>query len=203
VEEPAVKNTNLAAAFDRWFLNLFPRESVFVYNGGGYQTLSFIPTLATMILGLIAGQVLRRESAPRDKVRWLALGGAALLLGGLLLHGLGLCPIVKRIWTPAWTLFSGGLCFWILAGLYQIIDVWGYSKWAFPLLIFGMNAIALYWMHWTLNGFILDSFRIHLGQEIFLLLGEPFETLLGGIAILAVNWGVLFWMYRNKVFVRI
>ena len=50
------KNSNLAWAFDTWFLNLFPREKVFTNNGGGYSTLSFIPTLGTMILGLVAGR---------------------------------------------------------------------------------------------------------------------------------------------------
>jgi hypothetical protein len=49
------KNQNLGSAFDTWFLNLFPRKAPFTANGGGYLTLSFIPTLATMILGLIAG----------------------------------------------------------------------------------------------------------------------------------------------------
>ena len=53
-------NSNAAWAFDTWFLNLFPRKKPFVGNGGGYSTLSFIPTLGTMILGLLAGGVLRR-----------------------------------------------------------------------------------------------------------------------------------------------
>src|SRR5437870_184343 len=58
------KNSNLAWAFDTWFLNLFPRKTPFVANNGGYATLSFIPTLGTMILGLIAGGWLRRASSP-------------------------------------------------------------------------------------------------------------------------------------------
>src|SRR4029077_10781612 len=49
------KNANLGHAFDTWFLNLFPRERPFIANRGGYLTLSFIPTLGTMVLGLIAG----------------------------------------------------------------------------------------------------------------------------------------------------
>ena len=55
--------------FDQWFLNLFPREEPFRYNGGGYATLSFIPTLGTMILGLIAGTILCSDRTPRAKVR--------------------------------------------------------------------------------------------------------------------------------------
>ena len=72
------KNSNLAWAFDTWFLNLFPREQPFKYNGGGYATLSFIPTLATMILGLIAGGVLRRRSAGLDEDRLADRGGRRL-----------------------------------------------------------------------------------------------------------------------------
>ena len=58
------KNGNLASTFDRWFLNRFPRESPFTHNGGGYATLSFIPTLGTMLLGLIAGGWLRGQGGP-------------------------------------------------------------------------------------------------------------------------------------------
>ena len=65
------KNTNLAWAFDNWFLNLFSRPRPFTHNGGGYATLSFIPTLGTMILGLIAGRLLRSDRTAFAKVRWL------------------------------------------------------------------------------------------------------------------------------------
>ena len=61
------KNTNLAWAFDTWFLNLFPRERPFANNGGGYATLSFVPTLGTMLLGLLAGGVLRDPAARRQR----------------------------------------------------------------------------------------------------------------------------------------
>src|SRR5262249_5030845 len=65
------KNSNLAWAFDTWFLNRLPRAKSFVANGGGYSTLSFIPTLATMILGLLAGGVLKRTWKGWAKVLWL------------------------------------------------------------------------------------------------------------------------------------
>ena len=63
------KNTNLAARVDQWFLNLFPRERPFVYNGGGYLTLNFVPSLATMIFGLLAGGVLRSARAGPEKLQ--------------------------------------------------------------------------------------------------------------------------------------
>src|SRR5437773_2061262 len=98
------KNSNLAWAFDTWFLNLFPRERAFGFNGGGYATLSFIPTLGTMILGLIAGGLIRSERAPWAKVQWLLIAGMIGLVSGAVIGWLGLCPVVKRIWTPTWTI---------------------------------------------------------------------------------------------------
>src|SRR5713226_2187803 len=99
------KGDNFGNAFDQWFLNLFPRVKPFVENNGGYLTLSFIPTLGTMILGLAAGQWLR-AAAPAIPMRRLLAAGGIGIASGLLLHFAGVCPIVKRIWTPAWTLFS-------------------------------------------------------------------------------------------------
>lgn len=197
------KNVNFASAFDQWFLNLFPREKPFIYNGGGYLTLSFIPTLGTMILGLLAGNVLRSERVPMGKFQWLCVAGIVSIIAGLLLHFLGLCPIVKRIWTPSWTLFSGGWCFLILASLYFLIDMKEFKRWTFPLVVIGMNSITIYCMSWLMEGFVLDSLRIHLGHDAFSIFGEPYETLVSGTAIILVFWLILFWMYRKQIFIRI
>lgn len=197
------KNTNLAAAFDQWFLNLFPRETPFVYNGGGYVTLSFIPTLGTMILGLIAGRILKMDSSYLKKIGWLIFVGALCIVSGILLQQYLLCPIVKRIWTPAWALYSGGWCLGILAFSYAIIDAMNLKAWTFPLVVIGMNSIAIYCMAWLMEDFVIESFKIHLGQNIFLLAGEPYETLLSGSAVIVTFWLILHWMYKNKIFIRI
>ena len=140
------KNSNLAWAFDTWFLNLFPRSNPFTRNGGGYATLSFIPTLATMILGLLAGGTLRTPSTRWAKIVWLCVAGCIGLAAGWGLGELGICPVVKRIWTPSWVLFSGGWCFLLLAGFYAVLDIIGVRFWAFPLRVIGMNSIAAYCM---------------------------------------------------------
>ena len=197
------KNSNLACAFDTWFLNLFPRPKPFEFNGGGYATLSFIPTLGTMILGLIAGEILRSSRASWAKVRWLAIAGGAGLLSGLLLGWLGICPVVKRIWTPSWTLFSGGWCFLILAGLYIATDIKRWKSWAFPLVVIGMNSIAIYCMTWLFEDFFLTTLKVHLGQNAFRILGAAYEPLLHGVAVLILFWLLLYWMYRRRLFLRI
>lgn len=196
------KNANLGLAFDQWFMNLFPRVKPFVANGGGYLTLSFIPTLGTMILGLIAGRWLRTES-PRIPMKRFVLAGVIGIAAGLLLHFTGICPVVKRIWTPSWTLFSGGACFLLLAGFSWVIDVKRYRKWAFPLVVIGMNSIAAYLIAHLFDRFIPDSFRIHLGPKFFEFAGAGLEPLMQGIAILLAYWLILFWMYRRKIFLRI
>ncbi len=197
------KNSNLAWAFDTWFLNLFPREKPFLYNGGGYATLSFIPTLGTMILGLLAGGILRRTWPGWAKLLWLCAAGAAGLLAGWGLGELGLCPVVKRIWTPSWVLYSGGFCFLFLAGFYALLDLLGVRFWAFPLRVIGMNSIAAYCMAGLFEGFAISSLNTHFGEQIFKTLGEAYEPLLRGAAVLLVLWLILFWMYRRKIFLKI
>ncbi|MGA3188380.1 MAG: DUF5009 domain-containing protein [Bryobacteraceae bacterium] len=195
------KNSNLGNAFDQWFLNLFPRVRPFVANGGGYLTLSFIPTLGTMILGLAAGRWLIADS-PRIPMKRLLIAGVAGIAAGLLLHFAGVCPIVKRIWTPSWTLFSGGLCFLFLAAFSWIVDMRGYRKWALPLIVIGMNSMAAYLMAHVFESFLADSFRIHLGHA-FQVFGTGVEPFVRGSAILLAYWLMLFWMYRRKIFLRV
>lgn len=197
------KNENFSAAFDRWFLNLFPREEPFVYNRGGYQTLSFIPTLATMILGLLAGGVLRSGMDDRERLRWLIVAGAIGVVSGWLLNALGICPLVKRIWTPSFTLWSGGLCFLFLAAFHYVVDLKGWQKWAFPLVILGMNSIAAYCADWLWMSFVSEALVRHLGHGPFLLFGPAYEPLLLGAATLFVLWLILYWMYRRRIFLRI
>ena len=197
------KNSNLAWAFDVWFLNLFPRERPFAFNGGGYATLSFIPTLGTMILGLLAGGILRRDQPPRARLRWLALAGLAGIGSGWLLGAAGLCPIVKRIWTPSFTLWSGGVCLLLLAGAYALVDVYGHRRWAFPLVVIGMNSIAAYCLYELTARFIAASLRTHLGDATFRVAGDPYLPFVQGLAVVLVMWLILFWMYRRRIFLRI
>ena len=200
------KNSNLAWAFDTWFLNLFPRETPFLFNEGGYATLSFIPTLGTMLLGLLAGRWLRSDLPVRAILKRFLISGIAGIALGVLLHVTGICPIVKRIWTPAWVLFSGGLCFWLLTLFQYAVEVASreqWKRWAFPLIVVGMNSIAIYCLVHLIDGFIINSFHIHFGHGPFLVFGPAFEPLLTGMATLAVFYAILWWMYRRNLFIRI
>jgi predicted acyltransferase len=198
------KNTNLAWAFDTWFLNLFPRKTPFTHNDGGYATLSFIPTLGTMILGLIAGGWVRDAAPAAKKLGLLVAAGIGCLAAGLALQYLGICPIVKRIWTPPWVLYSGGWCFLLLAAFYLVVDVAGLRAWAFPLRVIGMNSIAAYFLaHYPFRDFFARSLQTHLGPDFFKYWGDPYQEFALGVGVLAVEWLILFWMYRRGIFLRI
>jgi predicted acyltransferase len=197
------KNSNLSWAFDVWFLNLFPREAPFRFNEGGWSTLSFIPTLATMMLGLWSGEWLKTTRSSMEKFKGLVAAGVALTLAGLILQWLHICPIVKRIWTSSYTLYSGGLVILILAGLYGAVEIKGWKRWLFPLLVIGANSIAIYVLSWTVEDFLSEAIVRHAGRAPFLVFGPPFEPVLLGIAVLVIFWLVLYWMYKRKIFVRI
>ncbi len=156
-----------------------------------------------MILGLIAGRVIRDDRAPWDKVKWLAIAGVIGLIAGAALGWFGICPVVKRIWTPSWTLFSGGWCMMFLAFFYALMDVQKWKSWSFPLMVIGANSIAAYCISHLFEKFIVQNLATHFGKNIFLPFGESYEPVMRGAWILLIMWAVLFWMYRRKIFLRI
>lgn len=202
------KNTNAAAKFDEWFLNLFPTEQPFSFNQGGYLTLSFIPTLGTMLLGLIAGIILKPSTATNQtnqnsKIIKLTVIGGLLVLAGWGLGQMGICPIVKRIWTPSWTIFSGGFCFLILAFFFSLVDNLHWKWLVYPLVVIGANSITAYFIAETFFGSIKNNLKTHFGKTTFSYFGNEYQTIFIGSCVLLIAWLILWWMYRKKLFIRI
>ena len=225
------KHVNAAAGVDRKLLNVLPSEKEkfrgkkFWVNEGGYQTLNFIPSLATMLLGLMAGTVLRSSQPDGEKVKWLLKAGAICFGVSMALDtsiwpiaipqcDWHLAPIVKRIWTPGWAVFSSGWTFWMLAAFYWVIDIRQWRLWSWPLMIVGMNSIAMYVMAQLMKSWVGDAMKTHLttidalfGWKhgiSFVLFGEhPFATPLTYAARLFGLWLICVWLYRRKIFVRV
>ncbi|MBO0701174.1 MAG: hypothetical protein J2P46_22445, partial [Zavarzinella sp.] len=204
-------NTNPAAAFDRWFLNLFGREKEFIGNGGGYATLSFIPTLATMVLGLIAGTWMKAELPRRALWLRLFLAGVLCTAAGVGLEAAGICPIVKPIWTPAWTLYSGGICFLFLLAFTLLFDNGSpLRQLAFPLVVIGANSIFIYCAYHLTGGWVKETLKTHLalpekywGFKTYEVFGPAYETAVRGALVILVFWLVLLWMYRKRIFIKL
>jgi len=100
-------------------------------------------------------------------------------------------------------LFSDGWCLLILAGFYLIIDIWNQRTWAFPLRVVGMNSIAAYMISWLFADFITEALLRHLGQGTFEILGKTYEPFLLGAGVMLVEWLILWWLYRRKIFLRV
>ncbi len=170
----------------------------FFSSGSGYTwVLSSITFTATVMLGVLAGHLLRSEKTKPAKFIWLfALGIGCLLLG--MLWNIWF-PIIKHLWTSSMVLFAAGWSYLLLALFYLIIDVWGFKKWAFGFVVIGMNAIAVY------MSIQLFNFR-HIGNIFVGGLSErlgDWNNLVQAIAAFAVIWLILYWMYRKKTFIKI
>ncbi len=216
------KSANVGQAIDLWLLNQLPQTEPFRYNSGGYQTINFLPSLVTMLLGLMCGELLRSGRSDGQKLAILILAGLGGLVLGQLLNwnGSGPCPLVKRIWTPTWAIFSGGWCCLILEGLFAVIDVLKLRFWAFPLVVVGANSMAIYCMGMLLDPWTTRTFKTHLGQEIFnlkLTVGnhiyylvdqriqptvDLYAPTIQAVMVGLVYWLICLWMYRNRIFIR-
>lgn len=194
---------NAGLNFDKWFLNLFPREREFIYNEGGYVTINFLGTLSTMVFGLLAGNVIRVLRDDKMIFQRFSKYGIILILSSLLVHYLGLSPIVKRIWTPSWVLFSAGWCFIFLA-----IFTWLSNK-RFDLSIMtflkivGVNSIAAYMIAHLLPEFIINNLNTHFGGIFNQLSNESISEIMRGGIVFFIELVILRWMYAKKIFIKI
>ena len=106
---------------------------------------------------------------------------------------------MKRIWTPSWTLFSGGWCFLLLPAFYAVVDLAGWRKPAFPLVVIGMNSIAAYMIAHLFEDFIRGSLRTHLGAGHVRGLRQRVRAVRhGAVRSCSCYWLILFWMYQTE-----
>lgn len=188
----AMEGQNLGTTVDRWLLG-----RTYSYH---YVGLNAVPSTATIILGVMAGQVIRRGRDPSRTARSLAVAGLAGVALGLALSPW--FPIIKRIWTPSFTVYSAGWVTLMLAGSYWLIDVRGWRRWAFPLVVVGMNSIAAYVMANAFAGWFRGATGAWLGL-VAPLLGPVWLPVLQHALFAGLAWCVLFWCYRRQLFFKV
>ncbi len=135
------KAGNLAGWVDR---NYLPGKILEPYYGLGDNEglLSTIPAVATTLLGVLAGGWLRSDRRPWTRVAGLLAAGLVALAVGVLWGSS--FPIIKNLWTSSFVLVAGGLSLLLLALFHAVIDVLGWSRWAFFFAVIGANAITIY-----------------------------------------------------------
>ena len=206
---PWSMNGNLAHRFDVWLLNKFPRpdDVPYVSNPGGYQTLNFVPSIATMLIGLLCGRVLRGETKHGPRLLKLVLIASVCLGAGVLLDET-VCPIVKRIWTPSWTLFSAGWTVGLLAAFYVLCDVLPLKVAFVPLIAIGMNSLLMYLLGQLAADWTGEQIETHVAGLIALATPEgwSWERFVAAVipfAVVAAFWLLAAVLYRQRIFVRI
>src|SRR5262249_55249964 len=117
-----------------------------------WVNINFLTSTVTTLFGVWTGQLLRTTKTHGEKMRILAVCAAACLAVGYLIHPWN--PIIKRICTVSFTLFSAGWVLLMLLAFYWVVEVKGYRKWTFPLVVVGANSIFIYSLEQVLREWI-------------------------------------------------
>lgn len=203
---------NLAGWVDRALLegHLWSQSA---HWGDPEGLLSTLPAVVTCLLGIFAGEWLRSGAAENRKVVGLAAAGAAGWSAGWL-WGLAF-PVNKQLWTSSYVLLTAGIALLLLAAFYHVIDVRRSRRWAFPLVVYGMNAITVF-VASSLIARVLVMVRVGEGEgdgialktwlyeRLFLSWADPVNASLAFAVAYVLAWlGVVWWLHRRRIFLKV
>ena len=189
-------DANLAAYLDRKLMTGHLWEGTRDPEGA----LSTLPAIATTLCGVLAGEWLRTSHRPRQKAAWMFASGVTGLIAGEL-WGIWF-PINKNLWTSSYVLLTAGFATVCLALCYWVIDIKLHRGWwTKPFVIFGSNAIAAYVISEALGGTL--AWKDHIFQHFVALVNPPgLASLLYSLAIVGICFVPVWWMYRNRIFLK-
>ena|SRR5579862_5408960 len=153
-----------------------------------------LPTISTTILGMLLGELLMTSRSTASKMKIIGLVGLSGVVLGWALNPV--IPIVMKIWTTSYGLASAGFACLMFLVFYWLIDVRGYQKLAVPFVVIGMNAVAIYMSESIIPWSKTVAIFTH---PLTGILGSV-TPLIQAIAVLTVEWLVLYWMYKRKIF---
>jgi len=174
-------------------------------NKGGWVAINCISTSAHTIWGMMAGQLLLSNKTSSQKLKYLLLSSIILFILGFGLDLAGITPIIKKIATSSFVLVSGGWALLFLAVSYWWIDIKKHQKHLLFFTIFGMNSIFIYLFfeivasRWF-NEYI---FAITNGLLGFIHFPEIPAEIIGSLVVFALECGMMYFLYRKKIFFRI
>ena len=208
---------NIAAYVDRsmlgtrhmWIWGVTPGHGV-TFDPEGL--LSTLPAIASLLIGMIAGEWLQTEYSANRKALILAAVGIVLALAGWLLHPL--LPINKKLWTSTFALFSGGVSLLTFAALYSVLDVKRWRWWTSPFLVLGTNAMLAFVLsnvittltdrvHIRLDGSILTIHQWSYRHVFATWLQPVHASLAYAIALVLLNIALVYPLYRRRIFLRV
>lgn len=198
---------NLAAYVDRLFLDGHMWRETWDPEG----LLSTLPAIGTTLLGIFAGEWLRSERAGGRKTSGLLIAGVVGVAAGLAWDLV--FPINKGIWTSSYVVFTAGAALLLLGLLYWMIDVRLWRSWSKPMVVYGMNAIAVFVASglmarimgmWRVGGGVGVPLKVWVYQHVFANWAGPLNGSLAFAVSYVMLWLGLIWiLYLRRVFIKI
>jgi predicted acyltransferase len=193
---PWVNFENLGA----WFNNMIEG----VDKASEWATLNFVSTTAHTVWGVLCGKLLMSDKPAGKKIHQLALAGVSALLIGYTLDGLNITPIIKKIATSSFVFASGGWAILVLCFCYWLIDVQKlFVKGSKMFIIVGMNSIFIYLFFSIGGASLLHRVVAPFSSLLLSWGGEKTVGIITSLGIWAIMWYMCYWLYKNKVFIRI
>ncbi|CAN5790652.1 lpg1661 family Dot/Icm T4SS effector [soil metagenome] len=202
---------SVASFIDRVVLGSHIWSQGKVYDPEGL--LSTIPAFATTLLGVLTGQWLRTNKSDYEKVAGIFVAGVSCLVIGWAWNPF--FPINKSLWTSSYVLFTGGLALQLLALCYWLIDIKKSRAWAWPFVVFGVNAIALF-VGTGIMAKLMGIVKIPLANGsrpalknwiysgLFASWAPPkIASLAFAIAFILLWLGLMWILYRRKIFIKV
>lgn len=161
--------------------------------------LCIVSAISITLLGSLAGYVIRSTSSkPSQKALYIAAAGFGLSILALALSHV--YPIIKKMWTVPYVLLAAGISALLLALFYYVIDVKGSRNWTLFFRVFGMNSITIYMVarivdFGDISHFFLNWFSIHIS--------EAYGAVLIATGALLLEWALLYFLYKRKIFLRV
>jgi predicted acyltransferase len=184
------KTTNIGAVIDTFLFGHI--------NPGYWANLNFVTSTVTTLFGVWTGQLLQSPRPFGYKIRMMAVSAVACLAVGYLIHPWN--PIIKRICTTSFTIFSTGWVLLMLLAFFWIVEVKGWTKWTFPLLVIGANSIFIYSVEEVLRSWLDRAIGVFTFR--FAVLGD-LAPVAQACAVLFVMWCLCYWLYRRKIFFKL
>lgn len=201
------KESNLASVVD---LNILTRAHMWKTEYDPEGLLSTIPAIATAIFGMFLGMILlNKNKSQQEKLKLFIIIGALTLIIGYVWHAV--FPSNKALWTSSFVLITGGWASLIYAGIYYVADMLGHASWGKPAIIFGSNAITVYF----LSSFTAKSFgmiKLANGQSLHGFLYETLASVISipklsslvyAIIVISFYYLIAYILYKKKIFIKV
>lgn len=162
---------------------------------------STVPAIGTALLGMFTGEFIKLQKdglTDKKKAGYLVVAGGVLLVTGLL-WGL-IFPINKNLWTSSFVCVVGAYSVWMFALFFYIVDVLNFRKWTLFFTVIGTNSITIYLAQRFID-FTYTSDALFGG--IAELVPETAQPLVGSLGYIAVCWGFIYFLYRQKIFLKV